>query len=123
MQESTEPSLTKPVASEAQCDSANRAHSESRNSAPQSVVPTNFVEISLIPKVDSPGKEQEGEEETEVETDDKASSPGEEHMTGEGTPHGQEQRTTKGRKPYLVKELSQQRGKLSAVARFLSLAT
>jgi len=95
MQESTEPSLTKPVASEAQCDSANRAHSESRNSAPQSVVPTNFVEISLIPKVDSPGKEQEGEEETEVETDDKASSPGEEHMTGEGTPHGQEQRTTK----------------------------
>jgi hypothetical protein len=122
MQESTEPSLTKPVASEAQCDSANRAHSESRNSAPQSVVPTNFVEISLIPKVDSPGKEQEGEEETEVETDDKASSPGEEHMTGRVHPMGRS-RGPRRRKPYLVKELSQQRGKLSAVARFLSLAT
>ena len=95
MQESTEPSLTKPVASEAQCDPANRAHSESRNSAPQSAVPANFVEIFQIPKPDSPNKEKESEEETEDETDDKANSPGEEHMTGEGAHHEQEQKTTK----------------------------
>ena len=56
MQESTEPSLTKPEASEAQCDPANRAHSESRKFSPQSVVPANFVEIYRIPKPDSPDK-------------------------------------------------------------------
>ena len=95
MQESTEPSSTKSVASEAQCDPANRAHSESRSSAPQRVVPANFVEISQIPKPDSPDKEKENEEETEDETDDKANSPGEEHMTGEGAHHELEQKTTK----------------------------
>ena len=95
MQESTEPSFTKPVASEMQGDPANRAHSESRNSAPQSGVAANFVEIFQIAKPDSSNKKNEGEEETEDEADDKANSPDEEYMTGEGAYHELEQKTTK----------------------------
>ena len=96
MQKSTEPSLTQPVAGEAQIESASAVHSENENSAPQNIVPANFVEISLIPKPNSPDKEQENEdEEIDGGTDDKASSPGEEHMTGEVTHREQEQTTTK----------------------------
>ena len=102
MQESTEPSLTKPEASEAQCDPANRAHSESRKFSPQSVVPADFVEIYRIPKPDSPDKEEQPEEtaeqsedEIEDEPDDQATSHGEQQTTGEGTPYQQEQNTPK----------------------------
>ena len=94
MQESTEPSLTKPEASEAQCDPANRAHSESRKFSPQSVVPANFVEIYRIPKPDSSDKEEqpeetaeESEDEIEDEPDDQATSHGEQQTAGEGTPY------------------------------------
>ena len=54
-------------------------------------MPPNFVEIYQIPKpVVSPGEEEETRE-----TVDKARSPGEEHTTGEVTPHEQEQETPK----------------------------
>jgi len=99
MQESTEPSLAKPVDSEAQCDPANRADSESGSSVPQSVVPATFVEISPIPRLNSHDEKAEKEEETARETDDQASSPGEEHMTGEGTHRGQAQKTAKEEPP------------------------
>ena len=103
MQKSTEPSLTTPAAGEAQGDPANGAHSESRNSAPQSIVPANFVEISLIPKPDFPDKEQENEEvEMDDETDDKASSPGEEHMTARSHTVSRSRRPRR-RSPCLVK--------------------
>src|ERR1700690_3995530 len=96
MQKSTEPSLTTPAAGEAQCAPANRAHSESRSSARPSIVPVNFVEISLIPKPDSPDKQPENEEqELDDETGDKASSPGEEQMTGEVPHREQEEKITK----------------------------
>ena len=95
MQESTEPSSTKSVASEAQCDPANRARSESRNAAPQRAVrPTLSRSLryqDLIPVT----KKRRTEEETEDEAVDKANSPGEEHMTGEGAYHELEQKTTK----------------------------
>src|ERR1700687_5374528 len=89
MQKSTEPSLTTPVASEAQCDPASTAHSESQTSALQNAVPANFVEIYRILKPDSPDKEKE----TEDETNDKPSSPGEEQETAECSPENQAQNT------------------------------
>src|SRR5271169_599180 len=102
MQKSTEPSLTKPVASEAQCDPVSTAHSENQNSAPQNVVPTTFVEIYRIPKPDSSDKgeqteetAEESEDEIEDEPDDKATSHGEQQTTGENTPYQQEQNTPK----------------------------
>ncbi len=91
MQKSTEPSVTQPVTGEAQSESANAVHSANENSAPQNVVPPNFVEIYQIPKpVASPVEEEETRE-----TVDKAKSPGEEHTTGEVTPREQEQETPK----------------------------
>jgi hypothetical protein len=95
MQESTEPSLTKPAAGEEQCDAANTAHSEGRDSAPQTVVSPNFVEIFHIPKPDTADKETINEEETDGETDDSANSPGEEQMRGEWTGHEQGQKPAK----------------------------
>jgi hypothetical protein len=98
MQESAEPPVRKPIAGEAQCDPANPAHSENQNSAPQNVVPANFVEIYEIPKPDSPHKEEptaeeieEGMgEEPEDEPEDRATSPGQQ-ITGEGIPYQQDQ--------------------------------
>ena len=91
MQKSTEPSVTQPVTGEAQSESANAVHSANENSAPQNVVPPNFVEIYQIPKpVASPVEEEETRE-----TVDKAKSPGEEQTTGEVTPREQEQETPK----------------------------
>ncbi len=104
-----------------QCDAANRAHSETRNSAPQSIVPANLVEISQIPRPDSPDKEKENEEETEDETDDKANSRGEEHMTGEGTQNELGQKTTK-KEPspseitYMAAKQAFERGELQELA-------
>ena len=94
MQESTDPPVTKPVAGEAQCDPANAARSENQASAPQNVVPANFVEIFQIPKPASPDKEaptgEEMSEGTEDETDNGTISPGEQSATGEATPYQQE---------------------------------
>ena len=90
MPESTEPSLTQPVAGEAQSESANAVHSENDNSAPQDIVPPNFVEIYQILKpVVSPGEEEETDE-----TVDEKSLPPEEQMTAEPTPHEPEQDST-----------------------------
>lgn len=79
MQDSTERSLTQPVAGEAHSDRAKAVHSEDQNAAPQKVVPANLVEIYPILKPASPDEEEETEqeEETEDETDDEEISPGE----------------------------------------------
>ena len=69
MPEPTEPSLTKPVASDAHCDPANGTHSESQSSVADCIVPANFVEIFPIPKNDSFATAAENEEE-ETEPDD-----------------------------------------------------
>ena len=90
MPESTEPSSTQPVAGEAQSESANAVHSENDNSAPEDIVPPNFVEIYQIVKpVVSPGEEEETDE-----TVDEKSLPHEEQMTAEPTPHEPEQDST-----------------------------
>src|SRR5579872_75315 len=94
-QESTNPSLTEAISSEAQCGPASGTDSETRHSEPQSIVPADFVEILRIPRPDPPEKEQEPEEEMTDEPDDNTSSPDEESMSGENTYHEQLQQTAK----------------------------
>jgi hypothetical protein len=62
MQDSTEPSLTKPAATETWRDPTESSHSENQNCAPQNVVAANFVEISQILKPDSADEKQEAAE-------------------------------------------------------------
>jgi len=95
MQESSDPSLTKSVASEAQCDPANRATSESQNPVPQNIVPANFVEISLMTIPDCSDTEQEDEEVVEDKPDGNANSSGEAHMSSKDAHYEEKPKVTK----------------------------
>jgi hypothetical protein len=99
MPESTEPSLTQPVAGEVQSESANAGHSENENSAPQNVVPPNFVEIYQILKPAVSADKEKETDETD-ETVDEGNLPNAEQMTGEPTTHEQEQNSAE-KKPLL----------------------
>ena len=103
MPESNEPSVTQPVAGEAQSESANAARSETESSVSQNVVPPNLVEIYRILKpVVSPIEEEETDETDETVDDE--STPVEEQVTEHITPDKQEQNTQK-KEPLLSEQI------------------
>lgn len=87
MPESDESSVTQPVGGQAQSESANAVHSENETSAPQNVVPPNFVEIYRILKP----VVSHGTEENTNGTVEEENAPDEEQTTGEVIPQEQKQ--------------------------------
>jgi len=60
MQDPSEPSSIKPLANEGLCDPVNTAQSKSQDSATQTVVPANFVEVFHIPPIYEEAENEDG---------------------------------------------------------------
>ena len=89
MPESNEPPVAKPDADEGQWDPASTAQSQHQSSAPESLVPANFVQIIPILKPPSPEEEESTAEEMEEDTwheTDEPSLPRVEYRTPQAQP-------------------------------------
>ena len=112
--------FNKPGAGEAQCEPLTQIQSE--NSRRKMLSQPNFVEIYQIPKPVTADEEEEREQRRRTRTVDEENSPAEEPMTGEATPYGQGQETTK-KEPLPSEIITTHSGLLVPVATFKRLAT